>query len=123
MFSRAISSFWLVLVMLGPGPALAQAATGSGGITLPGSSGQTCVQVQVAGQKPSAINCLNQQLQQDAQGANPTEPTLPLSAASSSNQVGTFNEQGVAEQYGQNFGKSAIPYRPPVPVFTNPLKP
>jgi hypothetical protein len=121
MFHRAISGFWLVLVMLGPAPAWAQATTG--GIVLPGSSGQTCVQVQIAGQKPSGLNCLNQQLQQDVQGANPAAPSLPLSANSPSNQVGTFNEQGVAEQYGQNFGKSAIPFRPPVPVFINPLKP
>jgi hypothetical protein len=109
----------LALVMLGPAPALAQ----SGGITLPGSTAQTCVQVQVTGQKPSALSCLNQQLQQDVQGANPTAPSLPLAANSPSNQVGTFNEQGVAEQYGQNFGKSAIPFRPPVPVFVNSLKP
>ncbi len=123
MSNRVISGFWLVLLMLGPGSALGQATTGNGSITLPGSAGQTCVQVQVAGQKPSSLNCLNQQLQQDVQGAYPTAPSLPLAATSPSNQVGTFNEQGVAEQYGENFGKSAMPYRPPVPVFNDPLKP
>jgi hypothetical protein len=112
----------LALLILLPAPALAQ----TGAITLPGSppaSGQTCVQVQVTGQTPSAYNCLNQQLQQLVQGANPAQPNLPLAANSSSNQVGTFNEQGVAEQYGQNFGKSVIPYRPPAPAFNNPLRP
>jgi hypothetical protein len=92
-------------------------------VTLPGSSGQSCVQVQVAGQKPSPFNCLNQQLQQEVQGAGSTQPHMALGATSPSNQVGTFNEQGVAEQYGQNFGKSVIPYRPPAPVFNNSLSP
>jgi hypothetical protein len=92
-------------------------------LSLPGSSGQACVQVQVAGQKPSPFNCLNQQLQQDVQGTGATQPHLPLVATSPSNQVGTFNEQGVAEQYGQNFGKSVVPYRPPAPVFNNSLHP
>ena len=116
--------------LLGPTPALAQAASGGvGAVTLPGtpgtspSGGETCVQVQVAGQKPSPFDCLNQQLQQQVQAVSQTQPTLPLSATSSSNQVGTFNEQGVAEQYGQNFGKSVIPYRPPAPTFSNPLRP
>jgi hypothetical protein len=86
-------------------------------ITLPGSAPQTCVQVEIGGQKPSVYNCLNQELQQQVQGANPAQPNLPLSATSPSNRVGTFNEQGVAEQYGQNFGKSVIPYRPPTPVY------
>ncbi len=117
-----MTGLWFALAVLGPAAALAQ-ATQDSGITLPGSASQTCVQVQVAGQKPSVLNCLNQQLQQDVQDANPATPALPLSANSPSNQVGTFNEQGVSEQYGQNFGKSVMPYRPPVPVFNNSLTP
>ena len=122
---KGVCSLCLALVVLGPTQALAQATPNSGGgVMLPGSStsGQTCVQVQIAGQKPSPYNCLNQQMQQQAQGANSTQPNLPLSANSPSNQVGTFNEQGVHEQYGQNFGKSVIPYRP-APVFNSPLRP
>ena len=112
------------LVMLAPIQAFAQSATNGGGVSLSGSSGsQTCVQVQIAGQKPSPYDCLNQQLQQQVQGVSPTQPQVPLSANSQSNQVGTFNQQGVAEQYGSNFGKSAIPQRPPVPVFSSGLHP
>jgi hypothetical protein len=88
-----------------------------------GATDQTCVQVQISGQKPSAYDCLNQQLQRQAEGVTRAPQSLPLTATSPSNQVGTFNMQGVSEQYGQNFGKSAIPYRPPPPVFSNALSP
>jgi hypothetical protein len=84
------------------------------------AAGQTCVQVTLNNQPGPPYNCLNQQLQQLAESARP-QPTLPLSATSPSNATGTFNETGVAEQYGKNFGHSVIPYRPPIPVFTNNL--
>jgi hypothetical protein len=81
------------------------------------ADGQTCVQVTLNGQKPPAYNCLNQQMQSLALGAQAAPPALPVTANAPSNQVGTFNQQGIAEQYGQNFGKSVIPYRPPAPVM------
>jgi len=80
-----------------------------------------CVQVQAGGTASSSLNCLNQQLQQEVQGVAPTQSKLPLSANSPSNQVGTFNEQSVSEQYGQNFGKSATPFRPPPPTYNTSL--
>jgi hypothetical protein len=94
-----------------------------GGKTAPLSGGQTCVQVQIQGQKPNPYDCLNQQLQSQAQGGTQSSPSLPLAANAPSNKVGTFNEQGVKEQYGQNFGKSVIPFRPPPPSFSNSLHP
>ncbi len=112
------------LVTLASTPLRAQ-TTQSGSITLPGSSGesgapgQTCVQVRIAGETASPYNCLNQELQQQVQGSGAPQPSLPLGPASPSNQIGTFNEQSVSEQYGKNFGKSVIPYRPPPPVFSN----
>ena len=99
--------FFAWLVILAPVPALAQTPA--------------CVQVQVAGQGSSAFNCLNQQLQQDVQGVSSAQAKLPTSATSPSNQLGTFNEQSLREQYGQNFGKSAMPYRPPPPSFNTSL--
>ena len=108
----------------------AQTMPGNGGVTLPGTAGQsaagngqTCVQVQIAGQKPSSFNCLNQQLQQQVQGAQGTPGIPPVTSSSPSNKVGTFNEQGISEQYGKNFGKSVVPFRPPAPVFGNSLHP
>jgi hypothetical protein len=110
--------YFLWLGILLPLPAAAQSGSNSGAAP---SANPACVQVQVTGKSPSAFNCLNQQLQQEVQGVAPPQPKLPLSANSSSNQVGTFNEQSVSEQYGQNFGKSATPYRPPPPTFNTSL--
>jgi hypothetical protein len=83
------------------------------------SKTQTCVQVEIAGHKGQAYNCLNQELQLQVQATQSGEPQVPLNANSPDNAVGNFNRAGVAEQYGQNFGKSVIPYRPPPPVFNN----
>jgi hypothetical protein len=125
---KRLFSLCLALVFFGPSAVLAQATSNGRSITLPGSAeppttAQTCVQVQIEGQNLSALNCLNQQLQQQVQGANPSQPSLPLAANSPSNKVGTFNEQSVKEQYDQNFGKSVIPYRPPASPFGNSLRP
>jgi hypothetical protein len=110
--------------------AAAQTTSGNGGVTLPGSGGrpatgssQTCVQVQIQGQKPNPYDCLNQQMQQQVQGTGSASPSLPLTSSSPSNKTGTFNEQGLREQYGPNFGKSVIPYRPPPPTFSSGLHP
>lgn len=81
---------------------------------------QTCVQVQIAGQGAASLACLNQELQSQAQAASgQAAPAAPLSAGSPANATGSFNEAGVAEQYGKNFGVSALPYRPPPPVYAN----
>jgi hypothetical protein len=102
------------------GPARAQSTDG-GGLVLgnaPAAPGaQTCVQVNVIGQKPLPYNCLNQQLQQQVQTAAPAPP-VPLGANSPANAAGAFNRAGVAEQYGANFGNSVIPYRPAAPGFS-----
>jgi hypothetical protein len=105
--------------MAGPG------AAQQSGLVLNGSAapaGKTCVQVEVAGQTASALNCLNQELQDQALAAQGTAlPAAPLGAGSPSNAVGVFNQFGVAEQYGKNFGLSVHPYRPPPPVFASGL--
>ncbi len=111
--------------------AKAQATQGNGGsLTLPATgsqspagAGQTCVQAKIAGEAPPPYSCLNQQLQQEVQGAGAATPSLPLTASSPSNKVGTYNEQSIKEQYGQNYGKSVIPYRPPAPVYSSGLHP
>ena len=112
-----------ILLSMSGGVAGAQTAPGGvylGGASAPPPAAKTCVQVQIAGQQPSIYNCLNQQLRAQAQGAVPGGvPAPPLGAGSPGNAVGTFNEQGVKEQYGQNFGKSVLPYRPPAPVFAS----
>jgi hypothetical protein len=85
------------------------------------ADGPACVQVQIAGQAAPAFACLNQELQSQAQAAHQAPRiAAPLGAGGPSNATGTFNQTGVAQQYGKNFGSSVIPYRPPPPVFTNP---
>lgn len=101
----------LLAIMLGPWlgtlPAVAQ-------------TGQTCVQAVIPGQQPLPFNCFNQELQQQVQGTGKTAPAVPLGATSPSTAVGTYNEQSLKQQYGQNYGKSVTPYRPAPPVFNNP---
>ncbi len=124
-------SFVLATILLFVCDARAQTTQGSGEtVTLPAVGGQpsagtggTCVQAKIAGEPPPPYSCLNQQMQQEVQGSSTANPSLPLTASSPSNKVGTFNEQGVKEQYGQNFGKSVIPYRPPAPVYGGGLHP
>ena len=63
---------------------------------------------------PEALNCLNQKLKQQVEGINsgPTTPSAPLDARSPDTKVGVVNVPAVKEQYGKNFGISAVPFRP-----------
>ena len=61
--------------------------------------------------------CLNDQLKAKVDEVNPTLTTPPIDAKSSDLKVGTVNVPGVQQQYGKNFGKSVIPYRPPPPIY------
>lgn len=72
---------------------------------------------------PEAFNCLNRKLKQQVDQINPslTTPSAPLDARSPDIKVGIVNVPAVKEQYGQNFGVSAVPYRPAAPVYTAPV--
>ncbi|MCA6106529.1 hypothetical protein J6497_04585 [Bradyrhizobium sp. CNPSo 4026] len=45
----------------------------------------------------------------------------PIDARSPDTRVGVINIPAVQQQYGQNFGISARPYRPPPLVYSPPL--
>jgi hypothetical protein len=83
-------------------------------ITIPGESGPAataaCGNIQPGSSR--SFNCLNRQLQQQVNNVNPVTPSAPLSAGSTDIKVGIVNMSAVKQQYGQNFGVSAIPYRP-----------
>jgi hypothetical protein len=67
------------------------------------------------------IDCLNQKLKREVDRVNP--PTFnvpPLDARSPDPKVGVINIPGVQQQYGKNFGVSAVPFRPPAAVFGRP---
>ncbi len=103
-------------------PSMAQEAS-KDGVTLGGSGPdtETCVEVEIAGQKTSGLDCLNQQIKRQVDHLLPTPTIAPLDAQSASVKVGGFSQAGMSEQYGKNFGKSVIPFRPAAPSFIQPL--
>ncbi len=64
-----------------------------------------------------ALDQLNRDLKRKVDEVNPTANTPPLDASSPDTKIGVVNIPGVQEQYGKNFGHSAVPYRPPPPVY------
>jgi hypothetical protein len=65
-----------------------------------------------------SLECLNEQLKRKVDQVNPTEIAPPLDARSQDIKVGTVNIPGVQQQYGQNFGHSVIPFRPPPLIYS-----
>ena len=78
----------------------------------PDASHQHCVD-----KNDQSLGCLNEKLRAKVDEVNPTLTTPPIDAKSSDLKVGTVNVPGVQQQYGKNFGKSVIPYRPSPPVY------
>jgi hypothetical protein len=79
-----------------------------------------------AGREPGsgpAMECLSQQLRKQVDRVNPTLNLPPLDARSPDAKVGVINIPGIQQQYGRNFGVSAVPFRPPAPVFMSPIAP
>ena len=72
-----------------------------------------CTDVQVGSAQSYA--CINAQLGATAQATKRASSATdaPVNSASPSNVVGTFNEGATRNRLGANFGKSAVPYRPP----------
>ncbi len=68
-----------------------------------------------------SIERLNQILKRKVDEINPSFNTPPLDARSPDTKIGVINIPAVQQQYGQNFGRSAVPYRPPPPIYVSPL--
>ncbi len=68
-----------------------------------------------------SIGCLNEQLKRQVDQVNPTQTQAPLDARSQDIKVGTVNIPAVQQQYGQNFGHSVMPYRPPPLTYSSGL--
>lgn len=84
---------------------------------------QSCVDVEVEGERHPAFDCLNDQLKAAAQAAAPTNPDTAIADAvghGEPNKVGTFSYTGQSIRMGSNFGKSANPQRPVPPAYYNP---
>jgi hypothetical protein len=80
-----------------------------------------CADVEIGSSR--AMDCLNQKLKNKVDSVNPVMNVPPLDASSPDTKVGVVNIPGVKEQYGKNFGVSAVPFRPAPPVFTLPTAP
>jgi hypothetical protein len=85
-----------------------------------GTAPEHCADTDPAAAK--GMDCLNQKLKHEVDRVNP--PTFnqpPLDARSPDPKVGVINIPGVQQQYGKNFGVSAVPFRPPPAVFSSPV--
>jgi hypothetical protein len=100
----------------GAGPSVERRETIIGGMPAPAPTFERCVDVEIGGDR--ALGCLNERLKREVDRVNPSLNLPPLDARSSDVRVGNVNEAAVRQQYGSNYGRSAIPYRPPAPIFT-----
>jgi hypothetical protein len=82
-----------------------------GGSNLPPAS-ETCVEVEIGGEHTQKLDCINQQLKQQAQRVQPIGNVPPLDANSPAVKSHGFNETALSQQYGPNLGKSVVPFRP-----------
>ena len=77
----------------------------------PGPGFERCVDVQIGNE--GAFGCLNQKLRREVDKVSPSLNLPPVDTRSPDVRVGNVNEAAVRQQYGSNYGRSAIPYRPP----------
>jgi hypothetical protein len=82
------------------------------------STHQTCVDVEIDG--THSFGCINDQLKRKVDQVNPVMNVPPVDAHSPSTEIGLYNDPALREQYGQNYGKSVMPYRPTLPVAPPP---
>ena len=80
---------------------------------------QRCVEVQIGQSK--GFDCLNAKLRRDVEQVSPQLNLPPIDARSSDIKTGVINIPGVQQQYGRNFGVSAVPYRLPAPIYPGPF--
>jgi hypothetical protein len=81
---------------------------------------ETCVEVEIGNEKAPSLGCLNRKLKRQVDRVAPSPNGPPLDARSQDTRLGLANSVAVQQQYGPNFGRSAIPYRPQQ-TFTNSL--
>ena len=84
----------------------------------PAGTHERCVDVIIGGEQ--SFGCLNEQLKRKVDQVNPVQNIAPIDAKSSDLKVGVVNIPGVQQQFGQNFGVSAFPFRPPALTFAPP---
>lgn len=68
-----------------------------------------------------ALEQLNKDLKRKVDETNPSLNLPPIDARSPDLKTGIVNMPAVQQQYGKNFGRSVIPYRPGPPVYSAPI--
>lgn len=68
-----------------------------------------------------ALQQLNKELRRKVDETNPSLNLPPIDARSQDLKTGIVNIPAVQQQYGRNFGRSVIPYRPSAPTYTAPI--
>jgi hypothetical protein len=81
---------------------------------------ENCVDVEVG--QTRTYDCLNDKLKRKKDSVVPLPNVPPIDVHSTDIKKGIINVPAVRQQYGPNFGKSAVPYRPPAPTY-KPLHP
>ncbi|MGP9814513.1 hypothetical protein ACTZWT_23625 [Rhodopseudomonas sp. NSM] len=115
-FAHALTaSAWAQASGAAPPSAARQGSIMIGGGQHAAPSIDRCVEVEIGG--ASALGCLNQKLKREVDKVNPKFNLPPLDARSADVRVGNVNEAAVRQQYGANYGRSVIPFRPPPPVY------
>lgn len=84
-------------------------------------SPQTCVEVEIVGERTPDYGCLTKALNRRLRSVTPVPNVPPIGTQPSPNQVGLITPTELRQQYGPNYGKSAQPYRPqrtyPIPLI------
>ncbi len=109
----------LAVILLAPPASAAEVNGNTSGVVLGGkttpsmaAASETCVEVEIGGERTQKLDCINKQLKQHAERVQPIGNTPPLDAGSPSVKSHGFNETALSQQYGQNLGKSVVPFRP-----------
>lgn len=100
---------------------IAPAWADSAGIDLPDTGAtRPCVDVDIAGERTPDYGCLTVTLRRTVEATKPIANVPPGGLQPPPNQVGLITPTEVRQQYGPNFGKSVVPYRPqrnyPIPL-------
>jgi hypothetical protein len=90
-----------------------------GGQSPPPAVRERCVEVEIGGAR--SFGCLNQTLKRDVEKVSPSLNLPPIDARSGDTKTGVVNLPGVQQQYGQNYGRSVIPYRPAPLIYSSPV--
>ncbi|MDC7787027.1 hypothetical protein PQJ75_16190 [Rhodoplanes sp. TEM] len=78
-----------------------------------------CIEVQIGNEK--SLDCFNLHFKREVDRVNPTLNTPPIGPGSTDLQKGIVNLPAVQQQYGPNFGRSVVPFRPTT-TFSTPMR-